>query len=122
MRPCSTAATMVAKLSSARIILAAPLATSVPVMPMAMPMSAAPMAGASLTPSPVIATMLPFRLQHLDQPDLVLRGDAREHADLVDLPVGLLVAQGAELGAGHGAALDAQLAGRSPRRSRHGHR
>ena len=49
---------MVAKLSSARIIWAAPLATSVPVMPMAMPMSAAPMAGASLTPSPVIATTL----------------------------------------------------------------
>jgi saccharopine dehydrogenase-like NADP-dependent oxidoreductase len=35
-------------LSSARIIFAAPLATSVPVMPIAMPMSAAPMAGASM--------------------------------------------------------------------------
>ncbi len=57
-RPSSTAAMMVAKLSSARIILAAPLATSVPVMPMAMPMSAAAMAGASLTPSPVMATTL----------------------------------------------------------------
>ena len=52
---------MVAKLSSARIILAAPLATSVPVMPIAMPMSAAAMAGASFTPSPVIATTLPLR-------------------------------------------------------------
>ena len=53
---------MVAKLSSARIILAAPLATSVPVMPIAIPMSAAAMAGASFTPSPVMATTLPLRL------------------------------------------------------------
>ena len=58
-RPSRTAATMVAKLSSARIILAASLVTPVPVMPMAMPMSADFNAGASLTPSPVMATMLP---------------------------------------------------------------
>ena len=58
-RPSRTASTMVAKLSSARIILAASLATSVPVMPIATPMSAAFSAGASLTPSPVIATTLP---------------------------------------------------------------
>ena len=50
---------MVAKLSSARIILAASFVTSVPVMPMATPMSAAFSAGASLTPSPVIATTWP---------------------------------------------------------------
>lgn len=40
-RPCRTAATMVEKLSSVRIISAAPLATSVPETPIAQPMSAA---------------------------------------------------------------------------------
>ena len=49
---------MVAKLSSVRIITAASLDTSVPVMPMATPMSAFLRAGASFTPSPVMATML----------------------------------------------------------------
>jgi hypothetical protein len=47
---------MVAKLSSVRIMTAASLETSVPVIPMATPMSAALSAGASLTPSPVMAT------------------------------------------------------------------
>ena len=42
---------------------AAPLATSVPVFPMAQPMSAARRAGASLTPSPVMATTWPFFCQ-----------------------------------------------------------
>ena len=56
---------MVAKLSSVRIISAASLVTSVPVMPMATPMSARVSAGASLTPSPVIATMLPCPLRML---------------------------------------------------------
>ena len=50
---------MVAKLSSVTTILAALLATSVPVMPMATPTSARASAGASLTPSPVIATTSP---------------------------------------------------------------
>ena len=59
MRPCSTAKTIVAKLSSDRIIRPAFLATSVP-LPMAIPMSAALIAGASLTPSPVMATTSPF--------------------------------------------------------------
>ena len=58
-RPSRTAATMVEKLSSARIILADSFVTSVPVMPMATPMSAVLTAGASLTPSPVMAAMLP---------------------------------------------------------------
>ena len=48
-----------AKLSSVRIIRPAFLATWVPV-PIAMPMSAALIAGASLTPSPVMATTSPF--------------------------------------------------------------
>mmetsp|Transcript_7163 Transcript_7163/g.10745 ORF Transcript_7163/g.10745 Transcript_7163/m.10745 type:complete len:285 (-) Transcript_7163:1209-2063(-) len=56
-RPSSTALTMVAKLSSARIMSAASLATSVPVMPMATPMAACCRAGASLTPSPVMAVI-----------------------------------------------------------------
>ena len=57
-RPSRTADTMVAKLSSARIMSAASLLTSVPVMPMATPMSADRSAGESFTPSPVMATML----------------------------------------------------------------
>mmetsp|Transcript_40616 Transcript_40616/g.129548 ORF Transcript_40616/g.129548 Transcript_40616/m.129548 type:complete len:210 (-) Transcript_40616:1780-2409(-) len=60
-RPSATAATMVAKLSSASTMSAAPLATAVP-EPMAMPMSLFLSAGASLTPSPVMATTsLPLR-------------------------------------------------------------
>ena len=59
LRPSRTACTMVAKLSSAKIIFAASLLTSVPLTPMAMPMSAAFSAGASFTPSPVMATTLP---------------------------------------------------------------
>ncbi len=58
-RPSSTAASMLAKLSSVSTMSAASLATSVPVMPMATPMSARRSAGASLTPSPVMATTSP---------------------------------------------------------------
>ena len=50
---------MVAKLSSVRIMSAASFVTSVPVIPIATPISARLSAGASLTPSPVIATTLP---------------------------------------------------------------
>ncbi len=59
IRPCSTAPTMVAKLSSVMTMAAASLATSVPLTPIAMPMSACFSAGASFTPSPVIATTSP---------------------------------------------------------------
>ena len=59
-RPSSTAFTMVEKSSSVRIMFAASFETSVPVMPMATPMSAFLSAGASFTPSPVMATMWPF--------------------------------------------------------------
>ena len=62
-RPLATALMMVAKLSSARIMAAASLDTSVPVIPMATPMSAFFKAGASLTPSPVMATMRPLFCQ-----------------------------------------------------------
>jgi hypothetical protein len=53
-RPCRTAATIVAKLSSASTMSEASRATAVP-EPIAMPMSAHLSAGASLVPSPVIA-------------------------------------------------------------------
>ena len=52
--------TIVAKLSSVNIIDAASFDTSVPVIPIAIPISACLSAGASLTPSPVIATILPL--------------------------------------------------------------
>ncbi len=55
-RPSSTAASIVAKSSSVSTMSAASLATSVPARPMATPMLAWRNAGASLTPSPVIAT------------------------------------------------------------------
>src|SRR3989338_11319056 len=61
-RPSSTALTIEVKLSSISIISEASFATSVPVIPIAMPMSAFLSAGASLTPSPVIAIMWPFAL------------------------------------------------------------
>src|SRR3954466_377607 len=97
-RPSSTAATMVAKLSSASTMSAASLDTSVPVMPMAMPMSAVFRAGASLTPSPVMATVraprchaLPrhggrqaLALQCSHDPQLVLGIDARVHRHVAD--------------------------------------
>jgi len=51
-RPSSTAATMEVKLSSARTMSEADLATAVP-DPIAIPISAFLRAGASLTPSPV---------------------------------------------------------------------
>ena len=54
---------MVVKLSSVSVMSAAPLATSVPVTPMAQPMSAALSAGASLTPSPVMETISPWLCQ-----------------------------------------------------------
>ena len=55
-----TALTMVAKLSSRSIIWAASFETSVPVIPMATPISARLNAGASFTPSPVMATYCPL--------------------------------------------------------------
>jgi len=60
MRPSLTACTMLVKSSSRRIMSDASHATCVPRMPMATPMSAFFSAGASLTPSPVIATMDAF--------------------------------------------------------------
>ena len=58
-RPSAIALRIVAKLSSAKTISAASFVASVPLMPIAMPTSARVRAGASLTPSPVIATTSP---------------------------------------------------------------
>ena len=63
--PSSTALTIVVKLSSVNTISAAPFATSVPVMPIATPISAAFKDGASFTPSPVIETIFPWALNAL---------------------------------------------------------
>jgi hypothetical protein len=60
-RPSSTAASMEAKSSSVRTMSAGSLATSVPLRPIATPMSARLSAGASLTPSPVMAITCPRR-------------------------------------------------------------
>ena len=60
--PSSTAFSIDAKLSSVKTISALFLATSVPVIPIATPISAAFKEGASFTPSPVIATILSFAL------------------------------------------------------------
>ena len=57
--------TIVEKLSSSRIRSAASLETSEPLFPIAIPISAYLRAGASLTPSPVIATTSPFSLNAL---------------------------------------------------------
>ena len=64
-RPSRTAATIVAKLSSASTISDASFATSVPFLPILQPMSAALSAGASFMPSPVIAAICPQRLYAL---------------------------------------------------------
>lgn len=58
-RPSSMPSTMLEKSSLRRIMSADSLATSEPVIPIAMPMSAFLMAGESLTPSPVTATICP---------------------------------------------------------------
>ena len=53
--------------------------------------------------------MLPLSLQQVYQADLVLRGDTRNHADIVQFLGQLIIAHGGKLGAGQGCALDAQL-------------
>ena len=71
---------MVAKLSSVRIMSAALLATSVPERPMAQPMSAAFRAGASLTPSPVMAATMPRLCQARTMRSLC-SGDTRAYTE-----------------------------------------
>ena len=68
---------------------------------MATPILAVLSAGASLMPSPVMATMWPLALKRADNPQLVLGIDAGEHAHLFDDCIELGVRHGAQLGAGH---------------------
>ena len=79
--PFATALMIVAKLSSARIIDAASLETSVPVIPIATPISAFFNAGASFTPSPVIATILPFRC-HASTIRILFSGDNLAYTEI----------------------------------------
>ena len=92
---------MVAKLSSRRIIALASFATSVPVTPMATPMSARFSAGASLTPSPVIATNCPAVLERRDDLELLLGGDPRVDSDVAHPLLERLQRQRGKLGPGH---------------------
>ena len=69
-RPSRTALAMVAKLSSASTMSDASLAASVPFMPMATPTSARLRAGASFTPSPVMATTWPSSCRALTRRSL----------------------------------------------------
>ncbi len=81
VRPRSTAPTIEAKLSSASTMSAASLVTSVPVMPMATPMSAVRSAAASLTPSPVMAATWPLALSARTTRTLC-SGDTRAHTPM----------------------------------------
>ena len=80
-RPLATALMMVAKLSSARIMEAASLETSVPVIPMATPISAFFNAGASFTPSPVMAAIWPL-LCHASTIRILFSGETRAYTEI----------------------------------------
>ena len=82
IRPFSIARTMEQKLSSVRIMSDAPFATSVPSKPIATPMSALFSAGASLTPSPVMAQTQPWRWSDLTISSLS-SGLARANTEVV---------------------------------------
>ena len=111
-------------MSSVSVISAASCATSVPAMPIATPMSAFFSAGASFTPSPVIATAWPRSLQRRHDAQLVGRRDARVDLDLVDAPVELGVVHRLQLGARDERRLaqHAELAGDRLRRRADGRR
>ena len=93
-----------AKSSSARTMSAASLLTSVPVIPIATPMSARRSAGASLTPSPVIATTARRAAPRLDDAQLLLRVHPRVDGDALDPGLERRVVEPVELGAGEGLA------------------
>lgn len=78
-RPSRTAVTMVVKLSSVMTMSEALFVTSVPETPIAMPISAVRILGASLMPSPVIATTLSFFCKARTIHRLVFGADAREY-------------------------------------------
>mmetsp|Transcript_4920 Transcript_4920/g.12269 ORF Transcript_4920/g.12269 Transcript_4920/m.12269 type:complete len:306 (-) Transcript_4920:3334-4251(-) len=76
-RPCSMPLMMLPKLSSRRMMSAASFATSVPRMPIAMPTSACFRAGASFTPSPVMAQIAPVIFFRLRSPTCSANGLGR---------------------------------------------
>ena len=84
-RPSRTARTIEVKSSSSSTSAAASRATSVPRPPMAMPMSAALSAGASFTPSPVMATISPLALSAAHEAQLLLGAHPREDAACADV-------------------------------------
>ena len=106
---------MEAKLSSVRIMSAASLATSVPVTPMATPMSAFLRAGASFTTVAGDGHDLAHLLQGGDHAQLLLGGHAGEHHLAGELLFELGVVHVGELEARHHAEVvalhDAQAAG-----------
>ncbi len=115
-RPSSTALTIVEKSSSVRIITAASLETSVPVIPIATPMSAFLSAGASFTPSPVIATMWPF-LRRMSTRWTLSSGVTRAITPISSISaIACSSLMRPELRAGDGAAPDARARARSPPR------
>ena len=79
--PFATALIIVAKLSSVKIMAAASLETSVPAFPIAIPMSAFFKAGASFTPSPVIAVMCPF-FCHASTMRILCSGDTLAYTEI----------------------------------------
>ena len=96
-----SALTMEPKSSSSRTRADASRATSVPRPPIAMPMWAALSAGASLTPSPVMATTSPLALKRLDDAQFLLGHDrGRKRVDVADPAAQLRVVQRVELVAG----------------------
>ena len=111
-RPSSTAWTSVAKLSSVRIILAACFDTSLP-LPIATPMSAFFRAAASLTASPVMATIWPVVLHRSDEAQLVLGSHAAEDVELSGSALGAarIVGHRLELGAGDDPGSEAEVVG-----------
>ena len=78
--PVITALTIVEKLSSVKIMLAASFETSVPVIPIATPISLCFKAGASLTPSPVMAT-ISLRFCHASTIRILCSGATRAYTD-----------------------------------------
>ena len=74
---------IVAKLSSVSTIAAASFATSVPVIPIATPISACFNAGASLTPSPVIATIIPLSC-HARTMRILCSGDTLAYTEIFE--------------------------------------
>ena len=104
-RPSSTAATIEAKLSSASTMSAASLETSVPVMPIATPMSAVFKAGRVVDAVAGHRHDRAFALQRFHDPQLVFRVDARIDRHFLNRPVERLIRHLLELRARDGSSV-----------------